>query len=175
MTSEMADNLLRRDLAPTPARSNIRTPPRALTRSARNWSGPESTSASFRRSMYESYPRRRLELLARALECAEAYERRPRRELCAHAQMATELGAQPEDNEGLIDHIRAIEGVIVAAFFEELPEGKVRITLRSKDAAGGCLQGLPAVRRRRPHPRGGRAHPRAARGSAGKSFACHLP
>ena len=38
----------------------------------------------------------------------------------------------PEDNEGLIDNIRAIEGVIVAAFFEELPEGKVRISLRSK-------------------------------------------
>ena len=40
---------------------------------------------------------------------------------------------QPEDNEGLIDTIRAVEGVIVAAFFEELPENKVRVSLRSKD------------------------------------------
>jgi phosphoesterase RecJ-like protein len=48
-------------------------------------------------------------------------------------ETAQKLGAQPEDNEGLIDTIRAIEGIIVAAFIEELPEGKVRISLRSKD------------------------------------------
>ncbi len=54
-------------------------------------------------------------------------------------QAAAELGAQPEDNEGLIDHLRAIEGVIVAAFFEELPDGKVRVSLRSKsEAADVC-------------------------------------
>ena len=41
----------------------------------------------------------------------------------------------PEDNEGLIDHIRAIEGVIVAVFFEELLEGKVRVSMRSKSEA----------------------------------------
>jgi bifunctional oligoribonuclease and PAP phosphatase NrnA len=41
----------------------------------------------------------------------------------------------PEDNEGLIDHLRAIRGVIVAIFFEELPDGKVRVSMRSKDEA----------------------------------------
>ncbi len=41
----------------------------------------------------------------------------------------------PEDNEGLIDHLRAIEGVVVAVFFEELPEGKVRVSMRSKSEA----------------------------------------
>jgi phosphoesterase RecJ-like protein len=46
---------------------------------------------------------------------------------------AQAIGALPEDNEGLIDTIRAIEGVVVAAFIEELPDGKVRISLRSKD------------------------------------------
>jgi len=45
---------------------------------------------------------------------------------------AHRLGVLPEDNEGLIDYIRAIEGVTVAAFFEEMPEGKIRISLRSK-------------------------------------------
>ena len=39
-------------------------------------------------------------------------------------ETARKLGVQPEDNEGLIDYIRAIEGVIVAAFFEELPRGQ---------------------------------------------------
>jgi len=39
----------------------------------------------------------------------------------------------PEDNEGLIDHLRAIRGVIVAVFFEELADGKVRVSMRSKN------------------------------------------
>src|SRR5207249_5151378 len=47
--------------------------------------------------------------------------------------MAKKLGVLPEDNEGLIDHLRAIRGVIVAVFFEELPDGKVRVSMRSKN------------------------------------------
>src|SRR5436309_8560183 len=46
---------------------------------------------------------------------------------------AAELSVIPEDNEGLIDHLRAIRGVIVAVFFEELADGKVRVSMRSKD------------------------------------------
>ena len=46
---------------------------------------------------------------------------------------AAELGVIPEDNEGLIDHLRAVQGVIVAVFFEELSDGKVRVSMRSKD------------------------------------------
>jgi bifunctional oligoribonuclease and PAP phosphatase NrnA len=45
------------------------------------------------------------------------------------------LGVLPEDNEGLIDHLRATRGVIVAIFFEELPDGKVRVSMRSKNEA----------------------------------------
>jgi phosphoesterase RecJ-like protein len=48
-------------------------------------------------------------------------------------QTAGELGVIPEDNEGLIDHLRAVHGVIVAVFFEELSDGKVRVSMRSKD------------------------------------------
>ena len=48
-------------------------------------------------------------------------------------QTAADLGVLPEDNEGLIDHLRAIHGVIVAVFFEELADGKVRVSMRSKD------------------------------------------
>src|SRR5437879_5321741 len=48
---------------------------------------------------------------------------------------ALALGVLPEDNEGLIDHLRAIRGVIVAVFFEELADGKVRVSMRSKDEA----------------------------------------
>ena len=54
-------------------------------------------------------------------------------------KMAADLGVKPEDNEGLIDHLRAIQGVIVAVFFEELLEGKVRVSMRSKsEAADVC-------------------------------------
>jgi phosphoesterase RecJ-like protein len=48
---------------------------------------------------------------------------------------ALALGVLPEDNEGLIDHLRAIRGVIAAIFFEELPDGKVRVSMRSKNEA----------------------------------------
>jgi len=41
-------------------------------------------------------------------------------------------GAESNDTEGLIDHIRAIEPVIVACVFEEIEPGFTRISLRSK-------------------------------------------
>ncbi|HZL13628.1 MAG TPA: bifunctional oligoribonuclease/PAP phosphatase NrnA [Verrucomicrobiae bacterium] len=44
----------------------------------------------------------------------------------------TRTGAESNDSEGLIDHIRAIEPVIVACVFEEIEPGLTRISLRSK-------------------------------------------
>ena len=44
----------------------------------------------------------------------------------------TRTGTDPSDSEGLIDHIRAIEPVIVACVFEEIDPGLTRISLRSK-------------------------------------------
>jgi phosphoesterase RecJ-like protein len=43
-------------------------------------------------------------------------------------------GACPADSEGLIDHIRAIEPVVVACLFEEMEPGLCRISLRSKNS-----------------------------------------
>ena len=43
-------------------------------------------------------------------------------------------GAETNDTEGLIDHIRAIEPVIVACVFEEVEPELTRISLRSKSA-----------------------------------------
>src|SRR3954467_8812373 len=43
-------------------------------------------------------------------------------------------GTDPSDSEGLIDHIRAIEPVIVACVFEEVEPELTRISLRSKNA-----------------------------------------
>jgi phosphoesterase RecJ-like protein len=42
-------------------------------------------------------------------------------------------GADTNDSEGLIDHIRAIDPVVVACVFEEIEPELTRISLRSKD------------------------------------------
>ncbi|HEX3890730.1 MAG TPA: DHHA1 domain-containing protein, partial [Verrucomicrobiae bacterium] len=47
----------------------------------------------------------------------------------------TRTGAESNDSEGLIDHIRAIEPVVVACVFEEIEPELTRISLRSKNPA----------------------------------------
>ena len=41
-------------------------------------------------------------------------------------------GAIEEDCEGLVNYVLSIGGVEVAAFFRELPDGRYRVSLRSK-------------------------------------------
>jgi bifunctional oligoribonuclease and PAP phosphatase NrnA len=85
--------------------------------------------------LYESFPRRRIELLRELLDTMKfACDGRLAYFSLSQAT-ANRLGVLPEDNEGLIDHLRAIRGVIVAIFFEELADGKVRVSMRSKEEA----------------------------------------
>jgi bifunctional oligoribonuclease and PAP phosphatase NrnA len=81
---------------------------------------------------YENYPRRRVELLRDLLGTMRFDADDRVATFSLSLSTATKLGVLPEDNEGLIDHLRAIRGVIVAIFFEELPDGKVRVSMRSK-------------------------------------------
>ena len=83
--------------------------------------------------LYENYPRRRVELLRELLRTMRFDAGGKVASFSLSMQTATDLGVLPEDNEGLIDHLRAIEGVIVAVFFEELAEEKVRVSMRSKE------------------------------------------
>ncbi len=82
---------------------------------------------------YDEHPYRRLELMRALLNTLE----RTPDGIVAHWEMRDQtridLELRPEDSEGLIDVIRAIRGVQVAVFFEELPEGKIRVSMRSKD------------------------------------------
>ena len=82
---------------------------------------------------YDNHPFRRLELLRALLSTLELSPDG----LVAHWTLreATrrELALSAEDSEGLIDVIRAIRGVQVAVFFEELPDGMSRVSMRSKD------------------------------------------
>ena len=85
--------------------------------------------------LYESYPRRRVELLRELLGTMRFEADGRVASFSLSLATAKRLAVLPEDNEGLIDHIRAVHGVIVAVFFEELLEGKVRVSMRSKSEA----------------------------------------
>jgi phosphoesterase RecJ-like protein len=85
--------------------------------------------------LYESYPRRRLELLREVLRTMRFSDCGDVASFSLSLRTAGELAVVPEDNEGLIDHLRAVRGVVVAVFFEELADGKVRVSMRSKDEA----------------------------------------
>ena len=82
---------------------------------------------------YENYPRRRVELLRDLLGTMRFDANDRVASFSLSLATAKKLGVLPEDNEGLIDHLRAIRGVIVAVFFEELADGKVRVSMRSKN------------------------------------------
>ena len=86
-------------------------------------------------ALYENYPRRRIELLRELLGSMRFDGHGRVASFSLSLATATRLHVLPEDNEGLIDHLRAIRGVVVAVFFEELMDGKVRVSMRSKDEA----------------------------------------
>ena len=84
---------------------------------------------------YQRRPLRKVQLLRRLLDSLELTA--GERVAHWHLDHATkvELGLKPEDSEDLLDTIRSIDSVIVAVFFEELPDGKIRVSSRSKDFA----------------------------------------
>lgn len=91
--------------------------------------------AALARATYENFPLRRIELLRGLLNTMEITHGGRVASWGLTAEMTAATGMKPEDAEGLIDTLRSIQGVIVAAAFEELPgpDGKVRLSLRSKD------------------------------------------
>jgi bifunctional oligoribonuclease and PAP phosphatase NrnA len=82
--------------------------------------------------LYESYPKRRVQILGDALREArfDAHDRVV--SMSVTNEMKARFGVQPDDIEGLIDTVRTVESVLVAVFFEELPDDKVRLSMRSK-------------------------------------------
>lgn len=82
---------------------------------------------------YDEHPYRRVELMRALLNTLQLSSGGSVASWELHDQTRIDLGLRPEDSEGLIDIIRAIRGVRVAVFFEELPDGKIRISMRSKD------------------------------------------
>lgn len=86
------------------------------------------------RLIYESYPLRRLLLMRGILRDMEIHD--DGRVVAAKLtrKMAEDAGMQPGDTEGIIDVIRSVDSVIVAVMFEEMTDGKIRVSSRSKSA-----------------------------------------
>ena len=82
---------------------------------------------------YDNHPYRRVELMRALLNTLELSADGLVATWELHDQTRLDLALRPEDSEGLIDIIRAIRGVQLAVFFEELEDGKIRVSMRSKD------------------------------------------
>jgi phosphoesterase RecJ-like protein len=82
--------------------------------------------------VYQSYPLARVQLLRHVYNRFRLTHDRRTAYFWLKQRDYARTGAGRDDSEGLIDHIRAIEGVVVACVFEEMGSGITRISLRSK-------------------------------------------
>jgi phosphoesterase RecJ-like protein len=82
--------------------------------------------------VYQSYPLARVQLLRHVYNKFRLTHDTRTAYFWLKKRDYTRTGAQRDDSEGLIDHIRAIEGVVVACVFEEMEPELTRISLRSK-------------------------------------------
>ena len=85
------------------------------------------------RCLYDSYPKRRILLLGELLRDARFDAEDRVASMTLTRQTKERYQVKPEDIDGLIDSIRAVDTVVVAIFFEELEEGRIRISMRSKN------------------------------------------
>ena len=83
--------------------------------------------------LYENYPRRRVEMLQYLLEGMEISEDGRFASVELPRIVSEQLNLQTGDTEGAIDTIRSIDSVIVAVLFEELSDGMIRVSSRSKN------------------------------------------
>ena len=84
--------------------------------------------------VYQSYPLSRARLLRHVYSTFRLTDDNRIAWFWLRKRDFTRTGADSDDTEGLIDHIRAIEPVVVACVFEELEPQLTRISLRSKNA-----------------------------------------
>ncbi len=82
--------------------------------------------------VYQSYPLSRVRLLRHVYSHFRLAHENKVAWFWLKKKDFTRTGAESSDSEGLIDHIRAIEPVVVACVFEEIEPELTRISLRSK-------------------------------------------
>jgi phosphoesterase RecJ-like protein len=90
------------------------------------------------RRLYEDLPLRRLHLLQRALASIDRYDGGAITIAHLTKRDYEETGALETDSEGVVDHMRAVEGTAVAVLVRELlspdREGMRKVSLRATDA-----------------------------------------
>jgi len=82
--------------------------------------------------IYQSYPLTRVRLLQHVYSTFRLTHDNRTAYFWLKKKDYARTRASVEESEGLIDHIRAIEGVVVAVVFEEIEPELTRISLRSK-------------------------------------------
>jgi phosphoesterase RecJ-like protein len=87
------------------------------------------------REVYQSYSLSRIRLLKHVYNHFHLTHRDQIAYFWLKKKDFARTGAERSDTEGLIDHIRAIEPVVVACVFEEIEPELTRISLRSKSQA----------------------------------------
>ena len=91
------------------------------------------------RELYEDLPFRRLQLLQRALASVERHDDSSITVAHLTKQDYEETGALETDSEGVVDHMRAVEGTRVAVLVRELladdREGMRKVSLRATDGS----------------------------------------
>ena len=89
------------------------------------------------RRLYEDLPFRRLQLLQRALSRVERYDSGVITIAHLLKDDYEDTGAQENDSEGVVDHMRAVEGTAVAVLVRELlsddRDGMRKVSLRATD------------------------------------------
>jgi phosphoesterase RecJ-like protein len=89
------------------------------------------------RRLYENLPFGRIQLLARALERVERYDGGALTVTHLTRRDFEETGTLETDSEGIVDHMRAVEGTAVAALVRELlngDNGRHKVSLRATDS-----------------------------------------
>lgn len=82
------------------------------------------------RNVYFGHSNAKMRLLGAAL--SNLHREGPLAWIWVTREQMERLGAKEEDCEGLVNYALSIQDVEVAAFFRELPDGRFRVSLRSK-------------------------------------------
>ena len=88
--------------------------------------------AKISNEVYQSYPLSRVRLLQHVYNKFKLTHDDRTAYLWLKKADFARTGAGPDDSEGIIDHIRAIEPVVVACVFEEMSAELTRVSFRSK-------------------------------------------
>ncbi|MGH2917085.1 MAG: DHH family phosphoesterase [Solirubrobacteraceae bacterium] len=85
------------------------------------------------RRLYEGVPESKLALLTRALNAVQRFDGGRLTFSRLTRLDFSETGAEESYTEGIIDHLRSVEGTKVAALVRELSEGVSKVSLRATD------------------------------------------